>query len=133
MTILFNPNKLYKDIDFSFEAHPETGDVLKKIDNNAVKQSIRSLIETGFGERLFDPEIGSPIRKLLFEPMDPITTETIRRAIENTIQNYEPRVRLDIVDVTPKYDENAYEISIYFTALGINQPTSITITLQRLR
>lgn len=133
MTILFNPNKLYKDIDFSFEAHPETGDVLKKIDNNAVKQSIRSLIETGFGERLFEPEIGSPIRKLLFEPMDPITTETIRRAIENTIQNYEPRVRLDIVDVTPKYDENAYEISIYFTALGINQPTSITITLQRLR
>lgn len=133
MTILFNPNKLYKDIDFSFDAHPETGDVLKKIDNNAVKQSIRSLIETGFGERLFEPEIGSPIRKLLFEPMDPITTETIRRAIENTIQNYEPRVRLDIVDVTPKYDENAYEISIYFTALGINQPTSITITLQRLR
>jgi phage baseplate assembly protein W len=60
MAILSTPNKLYKDLDFSFSAHPETGDVLKKIDNNAIKQSIRALVSTAFGERLFDPELGAP-------------------------------------------------------------------------
>jgi phage baseplate assembly protein W len=133
MAILSTPNKLYKDLDFSFSAHPETGDVLKKIDNNAIKQSIRALVSTAFGERLFDPELGAPTRRLLFEPIDDITTQTLQRAIENTLTNFEPRVLLDVVDVIPKYEENAYEVSIYFTVVGINQPTSITITLQRLR
>ena len=133
MAILSTPNKLYKDLDFSFSAHPETGDVLKKIDNNAIKQSIRALVSTAFGERLFDPDLGAPTRRLLFEPIDDITTQTLQRAIENTLANFEPRVLLDVVDVVPKYEENAYEVSIYFTVVGINQPTSITITLQRLR
>jgi phage baseplate assembly protein W len=133
MTILSAPNKLYKDLDFSFTAHPETGDVLKKIDNNAIKQSVTALINTVFGERHFEPNIGSPLRSLLFEPVDAITTSVMERAIEYTLRNFEPRVQLDTVSVEPKEDENAYDISIYFSVLGINQPTSVSITLERLR
>ena len=133
MPILSTPNKLYKDLDFSFQAHPETGDVLKKIDNNAIKQSVTALINTVFGERHFEPNIGSPLRSLLFEPVDAITTSVMERAIEYTLRNFEPRVQLDTVSVEPKEDENSYDISIYFSVLGINQPTSVSITLERLR
>lgn len=132
MTIL-SPNKLYKDLDFSFASHPNTQDVLKKVDNNAIKQSIKSLLFTSFGERLFQPEVGSAMRRLLFEPIDPITTETLRKTIENTLINHEPRVKLELVDVFPNPDDNSYEVSIFFTALGVNQPTSLSFTLQRLR
>jgi len=130
---ILTPNKLYKDLDVTFTAHPETQDVLKKIDNNSIKQSLKLLLFTNIGERLFQPDVGSKIYGLLFEPLDPITTEVLKRSIENTIETYEPRVLLEGVDVVPNYDDNSYEVSIYFTVLGINQPTSLTVTLERLR
>ena len=133
MPILSTPNKLYKDVDFSFEAHPETGDVLKKIDNNAVKQSVTALINTAFGERPFNPDLGSSLRALLFEPIDYITSRTIQKSIEYTLANFEPRIALDSVAVEPDEDANSYEVSIYFSVVGINQPTSMSITLERLR
>lgn len=133
MPILSTPNKLYKDVDFSFEAHPETGDVLKKIDNNAVKQSVTALINTAFGERPFNPDLGSSLRVLLFEPIDYITSRTIQKSIEYTLGNFEPRIALDSVTVEPDEDANSYEVSIYFSVVGINQPTSMSITLERLR
>lgn len=130
---ILTPNKLYKDLDITFTAHPETQDVLKKIDNNSIKQSLKLLLFTNIGERLFQPDVGSKIYGLLFEPLDPITTEVLKRSIENTIETYEPRVLLEGVDVVPKYDENEYEVTIYFTVRGINQPTSLTVTLERLQ
>jgi len=130
---ILSPNKLYKDLDLSFAAHPQTQDVLKKVDSNAVKQSLKTLLNTNLGERLFEPTLGSPLRNLLFEPVDAITTMAIKRSIENTISRYEPRIILELVDVVPFEDDNAYEISLYFTVIGINQPTSLTVTLERLR
>lgn len=130
---ILTPNKLYKDLDITFTSHPETQDVLKKIDNNSIKQSLKLLLFTNIGERLFQPDVGSKIYGLLFEPIDPITTEVLKKTIQNTIETYEPRVRLEGVDVIPQYDENSYEVSIYFSVIGINQPTSLTVTLERLR
>lgn len=130
---ILTPNKLYKDLDFSFEAHPETKDVLKKVDNNALKQSIKSLLSTIPGERLFQPNVGANMNRLLFEPIDFITTEVIRQNINNTLVEQEPRIRVEQVDVVPQYEENSYEITIFFTVIGINQPTSVSITLERLR
>ena len=130
---ILSPNKLYKDLDATFLAHPQTQDVVKKVDANAIKQSLKILLFTNQGERLFQPEIGSPLNNLLFEPVDIITTQAIKKSIQNTIQKYEPRVLLDLVDVVPNEDENTYEISIFFTPVGINQPTSLTVTLERLR
>lgn len=132
MTII-SPNKLYKDIDFSFTAHPETGALLKKIDVNSLKQSIKSLLFTTRGERLFQPEIGSDIYRLLFEPVDPITTETLRYSIQLTLENFEPRILVDLIEVVPLYKTNSYEISIFFTIRGIAQPASFTTYLERLR
>jgi len=132
MTII-SPSRLYKDLDLSFTAHPQTGDVTKKLDVNAVKQSLKTLIMTHFGERLFQPDIGSPVYRLLFEPMDPITTAVLHRSIEQVIQNHEPRVLLHKVVVTPYEDMNEYAISIYFSVVGIPLPVTFTITLQRLR
>lgn len=130
---ILTPNKLYKDIDFSFTAHPETKDIVKKVDVNSIKQSIKSLLFTYPGERLFQPEIGSQIRTLLFEPIDFITSEALKRSITYTLENFEPRIKLDLVEVVPQYDDNAYEVSIFFTALGVNQAASISVTLERLR
>lgn len=130
---IITPVRLYKDIDLSFSAHPVTKDITKKLDVNAVKQSLKTLLFTQYNERPFRPTLGSPLYKLLFEPMDPITVEGMKQAIEILIQNFEPRVQLQKVDIVPVYDKNEYELSIYFTVVGIAAPVTFTTILQRLR
>jgi phage baseplate assembly protein W len=130
---IIRPFRLYKDIDLEFLAHPATKDVSKKVDVNAVKQSLKNLLFTQYGERPFQPLLGSPLYRLLFEPMDPITIEAMKQAIELLIQNYEPRVRLENIVILPVYDKNEYELSILFTVVGIPLPVTFTTILQRLR
>lgn len=132
MTFL-KPLRLYKDIDLNFFLHPDTHDVTKVLDVNSVKQSLILLINTYFGERPFHPEIGSAVSRILFEPIDPITTEVLKRSIEQVIQNHEPRVSLDVLEVTPKENDNAYHVYLQVNIVGVPSPVTFTFTLQRLR
>lgn len=133
MNTLNTPYRLYKDIDLFFSPHPDTKDVAKRIDVNAVKQSLKVLIFTQFGERLFQPDFGSPLYRILFEPIDPIMSEVLKRSIEQVIQNHEPRVILNFVEVIPREDENEYQVTLNFTVIGIPLPVTYGLTLQRLR
>ena len=127
------PLRLYKDLDLNFLAHPDTHDVTKTVDVNAIKQSVMLLINTYFGERLFHPENGSAIPRILFEPIDPITTEVLKRSIEQVLQNHEPRVSLDMLEVTPNEDDNSYYIYIQVNIVGVPDPVTFSFTLQRVR
>jgi phage baseplate assembly protein W len=126
------PTKLYKDIDLTF-AKTTSNDVAKRIDVNAVKQSIKNLLLTRPGERPFQPNLGSELYSILFEPMDAVTVETLKGVISNCIGNYEPRVKLQEVAVNPNYDENAYDVSLYFYIVGIYSPVTFNLTMQRVR
>jgi len=133
MAPIKTPNRIYKDLDLSFSAHPERGDVLKKLDISSVIQSLKGLLFTMPGERPFQPNLGSPLYKLLFEPLDDISMALIDKTIGHTIQNYEPRVTLDLVQIIPNDEENEVQISIFFTLKGTQTPASFTTTLKRLR
>ena len=111
--------KLYKDIALSFEKNSNTKDVIIKRDIEAVKQSVRNLILTNHYERPFHPEIGSNVTSILFEPMNPITANSLTRIIEEVIVNFEPRARLVSVDAKPNLDRNAYEVTISFYVRNI--------------
>ena len=126
------PVRIYKDLDLSL-AQTTSRDVAKRLDVNAVKQSIKNLLLTRPGERLFQPTVGSDLYRLLFEPMDMLTTETLRTVISTCIRNFEPRVRLQEVAIRPNYDENTYDISLYFYVIGIYSPVVYNLTLQRVR
>lgn len=133
MAPIKTPNRIYKDLDLSFSAHPERGDVLKKLDISSIIQSLKSLLFTIPGERPFQPNLGSPLYNLLFEPLDDISMALIDKTIGHTIQNYEPRVTLDLVQIVPNDEENEVQISIFFTVKGTQTPASFTTTLKRLR
>lgn len=133
MTTTANINRLYKDIDLSFTAHPNTGDIGKRVDINAVKQSVKNLLLTRYFERPFQPQLGSPIYQLLFEPLDPITAASIKQAIERLLQNYEPRVVMRKLDVVPNEDLNAYNVTLFFNIKGFREPIAFVTTLERLR
>lgn len=125
--------KLYSDIDFTFTRKPVTNDVAISYDDMAVIRSIRNLLLTNNYERPFNPELGSNINALLFEPVSPLTSASLQTEIENTINNYEPRALLKSVVVSSKPDQNAYEVTLEFYIQNATLPTTVTILLERNR
>lgn len=126
--------RLYKDISLSFTRHPITGDLAKLTDADAVKRSVRNLINTDFYERPFHPEIGSDVRRTLFEPVDETTAMNLTTYIEEVIVNYEPRADLASVRVDADIDRNGYNIIIEFYLRNSEEGLiSMDVQLQRLR
>lgn len=125
--------RTFSDIDLNFTAHPVTGDLVKRYDDAAIKQSVKNLILTQNYERPFHSEIGSTLRGLLFEPASPITARLIEKAIQQTILNFEPRVVLSGVVAQFSPDNNSVYITISYTIVNTTTPQTINLTLERTR
>ena len=125
--------RTYKDLDLDFTRHPVTNDVVKIEDVNAVKRSVRNLVNTQFYERPFHPELGCGVRDLLFENFTPMTGIFIRRKIEEVLVNYEPRANISSIAVNEQQDRNGINVEVNFYVLNLPNPVSVTTTLQRLR
>lgn len=123
----------FSDLDLDFIAHPVSGDITKKYDEYAIKQSVKNLIQTNHYERPFHPEIGSQITGLLFENWSPMLQSVIRQSIINTITNFEPRVKLIDVIVYQGSDENSVYVTITFKIINTETPLTVDITLKRTR
>jgi phage baseplate assembly protein W len=123
----------YSDFDLDFDAHPVTKDVSKKLNENAITQSVRNLLLTSHYERPFKPELGSNLKKFLFEPIDNITTSLIQDAIWYTLTNYEPRIEIQEVVASPNYEENRYDITMSFFIKNTVDPITISFFLERVR
>ena len=124
----------YADLDLFFGKKNSDSDIQKITDIQAVKRSIRNLVQLNTYEKPFHPEIAGGVREMLFEPMSPLVAQTIARKVEDVINNFEPRARLVSVRTLPDLDRNAYEISVEFYV--VNTPTEIldlSIMLERLR
>lgn len=125
--------RIFSDLDFNFTAHPVTGDVVRKYDEESIKQSVKNLVLTQNYERPFHSEIGSQIRGLLFEPATPMLNRLLKRAIMDTITNHEPRVNLIDVNVVVSPDNNEVYCTIEFVIVNTSTPLSINLALKRTR
>lgn len=123
----------YSDIDLSFARNPVTNDISILEDTDAIKAAVRNIILTDFGERPFNPRLGSSIRGLLFEPTSAIIASEMEAKIRSSLKNFEPRIKLLRIDVVPKPDQNEFAVSIGFRMTGDSRVTIVPITLQRLR
>lgn len=124
---------VFSDIDFGFKRNPLTGDIARKTDDNSIKQSLKNLILTEFYERPFNSTLGSPIRNILFEPVTPLLGVLIKKAIEQVVNNFEPRVELDSVNVALVNDDNSVNITLYYRILGTQALQAFNIILERTR
>ena len=124
----------YSDLDLFFGKRVVGSDVNKVTDVQAVKRSLRNLINLNTFEKPFHPEISGGVRELLFENMNPMTSVVMARKIEDVINNFEPRCRLVSVRAIPDYDRNAYNVTIEFYV--VNAPTELvdlSVMLERIR
>jgi phage baseplate assembly protein W len=125
--------KQFADIDLSFKINPFTKDIYLKTDEDAVKTALKHLIQTKNFERPFHPEIGTQIHSLMFENFSSAVKIAMERTIKESIQKFEPRVRLIDLTVNETQDQNDLEVNIIFTLKNIDRPITITTLLSRVR
>ena len=125
--------KQYIDIDLSFKVNPFTKDIYLKTDEDAVKTALKHLIQTRNFERPFHPEIGTQIHSLMFENFSSAVKIAMERTLKETIEKFEPRVRLIDLNVQETADANDLKVSINFTLKNTDRPVTITTLLSRVR
>ena len=124
----------FKDLSVTFKKHPVTDDLIAVKDNAAIMQSISNLLLTMKGERPFQPDLGSDLRKTLFEPLDYASAGLIRSEVLRVLRKYEPRIRIDGVRCVPEYMNNGYQVELTYTIVGRDDaPVTVDFFLERTR
>ena len=125
--------KPFRDLDLSLAIHPIRKDIIPLKDDRAIVNAVRNLLITNFNERPFQPTKGANLRGLLFEPNDAITRISLRSNIRRCIQNFEPRVIVNGVNIQDNSERNAYNATVHFIIKEFDRQDSVDIELRRLR
>jgi phage baseplate assembly protein W len=140
----------WADLDLDFTAHPVTKDIVRKTNVEAVKRSVRNLIQTNKYDKKFHPEIDGGVTRHLFGLASAATKHDIAEAISTCLRNYEPRVIVDRINVlsnedtkfrnsqgginvTGNIDRNGFNVSIFFRIVNSPEPVEVSLFLERIR
>jgi len=134
---LFTPLKqqpeYFSDFFTDLDIHPIKKDLVRYTNEEAVKTCIRNLLSTNRGDRLFNVTLGSDIRSMLFENFSPATEKVIEQHIRNTIDNYEPRARVEDVRVVSDDLNYTLTATIVFSIINKQEPITLELILNRIR
>mgnify|MGYP003681807609 FL=1 len=125
--------KSYKDLSFDFTANPQTGDVATVKDAVSVKRGIKNILLTAPFERLFQPEFGSGIKNILFEPMTPLTEQRLSDACRDAIDAWEKRASVIDIAVISEEEYNRYRVAIKFSINNSLETEQVDVFLNRER
>ena len=124
----------FKDLSMSFQVNPITSDLIATKNETAIARSVRNLVLTRPGEKFFNPNLGSRVYETLFDNMDEVSASIVEDDIRDTIDNYEPRVKLVSIKATPDYQGNAFDVVITYNIIGIDAlPQQLAFALQPTR
>ncbi len=122
---------LFSDFLADLTPHPITKDIARLRNDNSIKQSLKNLILTNYGERLFQPNIGSNVNRSLFNPNDAFLEDDLETSIRSTIEQQEPRV--SILDLQIQAGDNDVTVSIQFAIINSLEPRNLDVILRRVR
>ena len=147
--VLSTHTRGWADLDLDFTKHPVTKDITRKLNVEAVKRSVRNLIQTNRYDKKFHPEVDGGVTRHLFGLATAATKHDIGQAIMTCLQNYEPRVIVDRVNVRGNDDElghmqsdvrvqgnidtNGFNVSIFFRIVNSPEPIEVSLFLERIR
>jgi phage baseplate assembly protein W len=126
-------SRSFKDLDLNFTIHPVRKDINTHKNEYAIINSVKNLILTNHYERPFRPQIGSSIRRLLFENIDTIIAAQLERAVVETIENFEPRAQVNQINAIADPDNNGYKLRLEFFVINSVDPITINFFLERIR
>lgn len=118
----------------TFQVNPLSNDLIALKNENSIARSVRNIIFTVPGEKMFNPDFGTDINASLFELLDETSAVVIKDQIEYSLETYEPRIRLLDVIVVPDFEGNGYDVEISYSIIGVDiDPQQISFILQATR
>jgi phage baseplate assembly protein W len=132
-TLLTVQQEYYSDFLADLNFHSVKNDLLRNTNEEAVKGSIRNLLLTNRGERLYDSNIGSDIRKILFENFSPAMESVLADLIRTTIENHEPRAKIIDIFVNSDVDSHFVVVTLVFSVINKEEPITLELILNRIR
>lgn len=106
--------------DFGLYSRENTTDIEQSVDYEAINNSITNIFNTTPGEKVLNPEFGLALKQYLFEPLSFDIAENIGETILLGVTEFEPRVRVDNVNVIVDFDANEYEITLNLRVPALN-------------
>ena len=98
------------------------GSVAMSDDEENVEQSIRLILGTAKGERLYRSHFGCAIHDLVFQPNNHATAARVAGAIKESLTEYEPRVKEIKVYAEPdSYEANLMNVHISYVVRALNK------------
>ena len=123
----------YQDLDFDFTPNPITGDVAKVKNVTSVKRGIHNILMTENSERLFQPEVGSGLKNLLFEQMSDLTAQLLEDEVRSAIDAWENRAQIISIEVFPEEEYNRYRVAVIFRIVNNPDEQQTEVFLSRER
>ena len=123
----------FRDIPYTFSAHPVTGNLNTVSNLDAIKNSVRNIVLTNHGERFFNENFGGNVSAHLFENSTSFTEHNVAQSIRTALENDEPRIEILDLKVESNPDNNELVASIKFQALNDPNPYDIAVILERVR
>lgn len=121
---------LYSDLHLDF-TNPIDNDVKADYDMSAIKNSIVTLFNTLPGQNLLNPEYGLNLLQYLFEPASSTIARIIGAKIVKDVSLYEPRIRVQNVNVQVNPDEQMYTVTLSISVPSLNKNVQVVGTLNR--
>ena len=116
-------SRVYKDISLSFDPHPVSKDLKILKNEDAIRRSVRNIVQTIPTEKFFNSLFGSDVYSSLFDFVDFGTASNIQGQIEIALDNFEPRIDEVTVEVSPQPDINSFEVIVTYDIIGQEFPT----------
>jgi phage baseplate assembly protein W len=89
----------YKDIDFFLKRNENTDDIQIKRDFESISQSIKNIILTDPGEKIFSPYFGGGIPNTLFNNYDFREVLILQETLKAKLALYEPRIEVNSINI----------------------------------
>ncbi len=110
-----------------------TGSLALVSEHAEIRESIRLILGTSYGERPMRPEFGCGIHDLVFAPANASTAGTAAYEVQSSLRRWEPRI--DVTDVDVTFEEGGVGImylSITYTIRGTNDPRNLVFPFYTL-
>lgn len=136
-SIVVSRQKKFQDVDLDFANIESTAgvrtDLVRKVDVEAVKQSVKNILLTVPGEKPFMPIFGSQLNFLLFELDTDMDMDVIEEEIENSLSTFEPRALVQRVLVDIDGDTNNAQVTVEFQVINSGERAVVTVDVARIR
>ena len=122
-------SKTFRDINLSFKKHPVTNDLVVIKDEDAIKRSVHNIVKTIINEKPFSKDFGTQINDSMFELDTSLNSIAIEKQIVSSLNIFEPRINVDLVEVDVDGANNAMSAKIQYSIIGLNKPTQVVDVL----